>query len=85
MEVDNGVKMKFFNIFLCQCGVGRTESIDRSNSSLLAVPSDIYRYSRSLEELVLKNNQVIKKELAEILFHNYSTVVTGDICNAVVF
>ena len=50
--------MKVLDLFLCQFGVGRTDSIDRSNCSLLAVPSDIYRYSRSLEELILNNNQV---------------------------
>ena len=73
--------MKLFKLFLCQCGVGRTDSIDRSNSSLLAVPSDIYRYSRSLEELILKNNQVKSKDRLKLFFSfltnisSYCTVI----------
>ena len=47
--------MKFL---LCRCGVGGVESIDRSHSSLLAVPDDLNRHARSLEELVLVSNQV---------------------------
>ncbi|KAL4605029.1 hypothetical protein GN956_G25337 [Arapaima gigas] len=34
------------------------ESVDRRHCSLLAVPEDIYRYSRSLEELLLDANQL---------------------------
>ncbi|CAM9915510.1 unnamed protein product, partial [Bubo scandiacus] len=34
------------------------ESIDKRHCSLAAVPEEIYRYSRSLEELLLDANQL---------------------------
>uniref|UniRef100_A0A6I8NWA6 Leucine-rich repeat-containing protein 1 n=1 Tax=Ornithorhynchus anatinus TaxID=9258 RepID=A0A6I8NWA6_ORNAN len=42
------------------------EAIDKRHCSLLAVPEDIYRYSRSLEELLLDANQL--RELPKPFF-----------------
>ncbi|XP_077164945.1 leucine-rich repeat-containing protein 1 [Paroedura picta] len=42
------------------------ESIDKRHCSLVAVPEDIYRYSRSLEELLLDANQL--RELPKPFF-----------------
>eukprot|EP00116_Pleurobrachia_bachei_P019092 sb/3479354/ len=49
--------MKIGNLF-CGCFVPRTVCIDKSSSKLYVVPSDIYRYARTLEELDLNNNQI---------------------------
>ena len=49
--------MKIGNLF-CGCFVPRTACIDKSSSKLYVVPSDIYRFARTLEELDLNNNQV---------------------------
>lgn len=40
------------------------ESVDKRHSSLHAVPDEIYRYSRSLEELLLDSNQL--RELPKV-------------------
>lgn len=40
------------------------ESVDRRHSSLHTVPEEIYRYSRSLEELLLDSNQL--RELPKV-------------------
>lgn len=40
------------------------ESIDKRHCSLAAVPEEIYRYSRSLEELLLDANQL--RELPKV-------------------
>lgn len=40
------------------------ESMDKRHCSLLAVPEEIYRYSRSLEELLLDANQL--RELPKV-------------------
>lgn len=40
------------------------ETIDKRHCSLLAVPEDTYRYSRSLEELLLDANQL--RELPKV-------------------
>ena len=42
------------------------ESIDKRHCSLAAVPEEIYRYSRSLEELLLDANQL--RELPKPFF-----------------
>ncbi|XP_041424023.1 protein scribble homolog isoform X26 [Xenopus laevis] len=45
---------------------GQVESVDKRHCSLLSVPGDIYRYSRSLEELLLDANQL--RELPKPFF-----------------
>lgn len=40
------------------------ESVDKRHCSLQAVPEEIYRYSRSLEELLLDANQL--RELPKV-------------------
>ncbi|KAK4824985.1 hypothetical protein QYF61_022511 [Mycteria americana] len=47
------------------------ESIDKRHCSLAAVPEEIYRYSRSLEELLLDANQLreLPKEIAAVKVH----------------
>lgn len=46
------------------------ESVDKRHCSLTAVPDEIYRYNRSLEELLLDANQL--RELPKPFFrlHN---------------
>lgn len=40
------------------------ESLDRRHCSLVCVPEEVYRYARSLEELLLDANQL--RELPEV-------------------
>lgn len=58
-----GVAAMFHCIPLWRCN-RHVESIDKRHCSLAAVPEEIYRYSRSLEELLLDANQL--RELPKV-------------------
>lgn len=53
------------------------ETIDRRHCSLLYVPDEIYRYSRSLEELLLDANQL--RDLPKVSKKNTQTRKGGDL------
>ncbi|GCC35882.1 hypothetical protein chiPu_0014371 [Chiloscyllium punctatum] len=60
-----GARDMFNCIPLWRCN-RHVEAVDRRHCSLLAVPDEIYRYSRSLEELLLDANQL--RELPKPFF-----------------
>ncbi|GAA6108478.1 protein scribble homolog isoform X1 [Tachysurus ichikawai] len=55
------------------------ESVDKRHCSLNAVPDEIYRYTRSLEELLLDANQL--RELPKVrdaLLHHHDHIWISD-------
>lgn len=55
------------------------ESVDKRHCSLQVVPEEIYRYSRSLEELLLDANQL--RELPKVSSRRTCCPVLSSLCS----